>query len=146
LETENIQLGDVFDTFCQRSPDNNNADLQNLESNPDLNNYKGIKFNSIFNELKYYHVCNPGLPPCLGHDLFEGVVNYDLALYIHHMVKVNKWFTYAQFNQIVTKFKYSGSDANNKPSIISEEGSKLGGHAVQNWCLLKFYHFYWFKS
>jgi hypothetical protein len=137
LETENIHVGDVFDTFCQRSPDNYNADLKNLESNPDLNNYKGIKFNSIFNELKYYHVCNPGLPPCLGHDLFEGVVNYDLALYIHHMVKVNKWFTYAQFNQIVTKFKYSGSDANNKPSIISEEGSKLGGHAVQNWCLLK---------
>ncbi|XP_028416452.1 uncharacterized protein LOC114540531 [Dendronephthya gigantea] len=137
METKNIQLGDIFDTFSQRSPDNYNANLQNVESNPDLGNYKGIKFNSIFNELKYYHVCNPGLPPCLGHDLFEGVVNYDLALYIHHFVKVNKWFTYAQFNHIVAKFKYSGSDANNKPSIISEQGSKLGGHAVQNWCLLK---------
>lgn len=34
----------------------------------------GVKFDSIFNELTYFHVCQPGLPPCLGHDLFEGVV------------------------------------------------------------------------
>ena len=137
METEKIQLGHVFDSFCQRSPDNYNADVQNLQSNPDLNNYNSIKFYSIFNKLKYYHVCSPSLPPCLGHDLFEGAVNYDLALYIHHMVKVKKCFTYAQFNRIVTKFKYCGSDANDKPSTISEEGIKLGGHAVQNWCLLK---------
>lgn len=27
-----------------------------------------------------------GLPPCLGHDLFEGVVPFDLAMYISHLV------------------------------------------------------------
>ena len=53
------------------------------------------------------------------------------------MLKVKKWFMHAQFNPVVTKFKYSGSDANDKPSTISEDGTKLGGHAVQNWCLLK---------
>ena len=51
-------------------------------------------------------------------------------------VKVKKWFTCAQFNQILTTFKYIGSDRNNKPSIVSDQGTKLGGHAVQNWCLL----------
>ncbi|KAK3517984.1 hypothetical protein QTP70_029095, partial [Hemibagrus guttatus] len=31
----------------------------------------GVKFDSLFNTLTYFHVCQPGLPPCLGHDLFE---------------------------------------------------------------------------
>ncbi len=30
----------------------------------------GVKFNSLFNTLTYFHVCQPGLPPCLGHYLF----------------------------------------------------------------------------
>lgn len=34
----------------------------------------GIMFDSVFNPLKYFHVCS-GLPPCLGHDLFERVVS-----------------------------------------------------------------------
>lgn len=38
----------------------------------------GVNFDSDFNHLKYYHVCSP----CLGHDLFEGIVSVDLALYI----------------------------------------------------------------
>ena len=36
----------------------------------------GIKFDSPFNQLPHSHVCQPGLPPC--HDLFEGVIAYDL--------------------------------------------------------------------
>lgn len=52
----------------------------------------GIKFDSLFNEFSYFHVCQPGLPPCIGHDLFEGIVSADLSLYIQHLVKVNKQF------------------------------------------------------
>lgn len=47
----------------------------------------GIKFNSIFNELQYYHVCLPGLPPCLGHDVLEGIIAYDVKLYIDSLIK-----------------------------------------------------------
>ncbi len=50
----------------------------------------GIKFDSIFNELTYFHVCEPGLPPCLGHDLFEGIVSTDLALYRKHLISKEK--------------------------------------------------------
>lgn len=45
-----------------------------------------VKFDSIFNELTYFHVCHPGLLPCLGHDLFEGIVSTDLALYLNYLV------------------------------------------------------------
>lgn len=42
--------------------------------------------------------CQPGLPPCIGHDFFEGVVAYDLSIYIQYFVKVKKWMTYQQLN------------------------------------------------
>ena len=46
----------------------------------------GVKNNSIFNELCHFHVVRPGLPPCLGHDLFEGVVALDVMLCIVHFI------------------------------------------------------------
>jgi len=49
---------------------------------------RGVKFDSVFNKLNYFHVCQPGLPPCFGHDLFQGIVSSDLALYIKHLVRV----------------------------------------------------------
>lgn len=91
----------------------------------------------MFNELTYFHVCQPGLPPCLGHDLFEGIVSSDLALYIKHLVRVDKQFTYLELNQRINQFHYLGNDANDKPCDINPESDKLGGHAVQNWCLLR---------
>lgn len=61
----------------------------------------GVKSDSVFNELTYFHVCQPGLPPCLGHDLFEGIVSSDLALYIKHLVRVDKLdkSTYLELNR-----------------------------------------------
>lgn len=97
----------------------------------------GIKFDSLFNELSFFHVCQPGLPPCIGHDLFEGIVAFDLALYIQHLVKVDKHFTYLELNRKITLFKYLGNDANDKPCEVTPGSDKLSGHAVQNWCLLR---------
>ncbi len=97
---------------------------------------QGVKFDSPFNSLKHFHVCT-GLPPCLGHDLFEGVVSNDLALYIDHLVKQEKQFTYAQLNRCITQFKYLGSDCPNKPCEVKADGKRLSGSAAQNWCLLR---------
>lgn len=110
--------------------------IEELASNPDKSDVYGIKFDSLFNQLQHFHVCNPGLPPCLGHDLFEGVVSTDLALFIHHLVSSGH-FTYNQLNKIINTFKYSGTDVNNKPCQVPANGQKLGGNASQNWCLLR---------
>ncbi len=103
----------------------------------DLHLKKGVKFDSLFNDLSHYHVCQPGLPPCIGHDLFEGVVSYDLALCIKHLVRVEKQFTYVDLNRRVNQFRYLGNDAHDKPCEINAGSDKLGGHAVQNWCFLR---------
>lgn len=98
---------------------------------------EGIKLNSLFNSLRHFHVCQAGLPPCLGHDIFEGVASYDVALYIKHLVTVDKQFTYQELNQRVIQFTYFHSDANGKPVEVAPGRDKLSGHAVQNWCLLR---------
>lgn len=101
----------------------------------------GIKFNSIFNSLSYFHVCFPGMPPCIGHDVFEGIVPYDLALIFKHFIKVKHLLTYEILNRRIQKFPYKKDDAANKPIGIINNKDKVAGHAVQNWCLLRFITF-----
>ena len=98
---------------------------------------QGVKFDSLFNELDSFHVCKNGLPPCLGHDLFEGVVNNDVALILKHLIKQNKWFTYSYLNQRISQFKYRGSDKSNQPCPVTPNAEKLSGQAVQNWTLVR---------
>lgn len=76
--------------------------------------------------------------PCIGHDLFEGVVASNLAIYINYLVKVKNFFTYSELNRRIRQFTYQGSDSNSTPSKVSEKGVKLGGQAIENWCLLRF--------
>jgi hypothetical protein len=40
-------------------------------------------------------------------------------------------------NRRINQFKYLGDDAASKPCAVNSKGDRLGGHAVQNWCLLR---------
>lgn len=53
------------------------------------------------------------------------------------LVKTEKQFTYNHLNRIISHFPYKGSDVNNKPFEVKPDEQKLGGHAAQNWCLLR---------
>lgn len=104
---------------------------------------RGIKSKSVFNTLKAFHVCQAGLPPCLGHDLFEGVLSYDVALFLKYFIKKKKWLTYSLLNRRIKQFKYKGSDAVTKPRAVNADASKLTGQAIQNWNFLRQYCQYW---
>lgn len=97
--------------------------------NIDSFEFEGIKLNSLFDKFNYFHVCNPDMPPCLGHDLF--VVDYDFKLYIDYWMNQRQWFADHDLNT-----KFPGSDINNKSGEINFNKSKLGGNAVHNCCLL----------
>jgi hypothetical protein len=94
---------------------------------------RGVKGDSVLNILLYFYVCAPGLPPCIGHDLFEGVIVADLFLYINHMVNKQKWFPFDYLNRTLVQFKYVQKDAAKKPAPVNPQGGRLGEHAVQNW-------------
>ena len=98
---------------------------------------QGIKFRSVFNSLKHYDVCLPGLPPCLGHDLFERVLSYHVALYLRYLVKKKKWFTYSILNRSIKQFKYTTTDVSPKLCEVSPKALRLSGHAIQNWNCLR---------
>ena len=119
-----------------RTPHNYNESLTEKQRRRELS-FQGLKCDSIFNQLKYYHVAQPGLPPCIGHDLFEGVVAFDLPLILSYFIKDEHWFTYGQLNERIGKFVYLGSDASDKPCTVSESATRLSGHAIQNWVFLR---------
>ena len=134
---ENFSTVQYFCRYCLVTEDefSQNCLAQGLLRTPE--NYDNHVQN-LSTILEYFHVCQPGLPPCLGHDLFEGIVSADLSLYIEYFVK-NKWFTYEHLNRIIAQFKYLGGDSNNKPNGVNTNGTISGGHAVQNWCLLRLF-------
>lgn len=152
--TENFSTVEDFCRYCtitlsefrrdpncvgpRRTVESCKSAIRHLESdNTGFNNVIGIKFDSIFNALKYYHVCNAGLPPCLGHDISEGVGENDVAKISKNLVTEKRWLTYTELNQLITMFHYLGTDACSKPRQVIVNGDKLGGQDIQNWCLTR---------
>ena len=109
--------------------------VQNLQDTGE-EHCEGIKFNSVFNGLSHFHLAMPGLPPCLGHDLFEGVVDYDMTLFISYFIE-KKWFTQDLLNKKIAQFPFRGNDVSNRPCVVSK--TKLGGQAVQTWHFVRFF-------
>lgn len=95
-----------------------------------------IKFDSVFNQLNYYHVCLPGLPPCLEHDIFEGVLAYNLKLYLDDLVDKG-WFSYKLLNHRIEIFDYSVEDQRDKLCLISSTSKRVSGGACQIWNFLR---------
>lgn len=90
----------------------------------------------MFNKLNYYHVCLPGLPPCLGRDVLEGVLSYDVKLFLDYLIN-EKWFSYKLLNRRIDIFEYSVEDQRDKLCSILPNSSKLSGGACQLWNFLR---------
>jgi hypothetical protein len=144
--TENFSRSEFFCRYCQVSRESFVISPATIGKLRTPENYReavsngtfGVKSNSILNSLDHYHVCMPGLAPCLGHDLLEGIVPKDMALCIRYFVK-HRWFTICQLNLAILSFQYLGSDLKNKPPALSSTGIKIVGQAAENWCLLRLF-------
>jgi len=98
----------------------------------------GVKENSCFNELSGYNVCDPGLPPCIAHDLLEGVVSHDMILFIKYFIGKG-WFVIEDVNRAYQKFPFKRSDGNKRPNSCSTTKKNLGGTASENWMFILFF-------
>lgn len=143
--TENFSTSKYFCRTCKINLDDfseshrNRAEIRNNESYIfDGNNIDGetfgIKHISIFNNLNYFKICQPGLPPCIAHDLYEGIIAKDLNMYIQYFVSQN-WFSFytlnRRFKQIQKKLKLSTTFP-----LLNSKSKKLTGGAVQNYTFL----------
>lgn len=72
----------------------------------------------------------------MGHDLFEGVVQYYVPLILTKLVS-HQWFSVEIINAVIKSFPFKDYDATDKPPNFKTNMKRLGGHAVQNWCLIR---------
>lgn len=79
-----------FFNFEKRTKENYERAVEDIDANTPHS--KGIKFNSLFNELSFFHVCQPGLPPCFGHEIFEEIMPY-IFLFMKHLIEQEKMFS-----------------------------------------------------
>lgn len=141
--TENFNSSEYFCRFCDltqsqlqltyvckninRNPDNYNLCVKQAEQTMKI--IKGIKQNSPLNKLNHFHVCNPGLPPCIAHDLLEGIIPYDLMYCIKYFVKEG-WFNYTFLNSRLQKIKFLNENDYNSIPLINDS-CKIRGTASQ---------------
>lgn len=127
IKTEDLNT--QFDKFKYRSKDFYETDIQIKFATND-SHHRGVKFDSILNSLKYFHVCNPGLPPCLAHDVFEGVVQYDLMLAVNYFIR-HDIISLEDLNEHMQKLHLEHHD--NLPKMeIKRNSDRLLGNAHEN--------------
>lgn len=128
---------EVFKQFGEnrRTPQSYEDDLNSMEVNGKPI-FKGIKSNCLFNDVGDFHCCMPALPPCLAHDLYEGVLDYDIGIYITYFIE-KKYFTLENLNKAIECFEYKENDATNKPKLLLDNFKRLGGSASQNRTFLR---------
>lgn len=83
-DTLNCKITGKLKKFAKRTVSSYDADATMALIN--CRTVNGVKCNSVLNELNFFHVCNPGLPPCMAHDIFEGVMPYDFMLCINYLI------------------------------------------------------------
>ena len=71
------------------------------------------------------------MPPCLGHDFYEGVVAYDVQHLLDFMINKEKLISVETFNKKLQEFKLNQRDAKNRPNIFKtrKKNSKYEGSA-----------------
>ena len=97
----------------------------------------------MFNKLNFCHVCLLGLLSCVGHDIFEGVLQLDFLLFFSYLAKYNCFDT-TFINYRLKTLKLMHEDAASKPPLIPQRYFKLPGNASQNWCLYVIFHCWFF--
>ena len=107
------------------------ADIADMNKGPSYETC-GIKTHCMFNSLKAFH-CSTGMPPCLGHDFFEGIFSYDFQFYIDYIINKEKLLTLEEFNRNVTNCKLNERDSRNRPNFFKtrKRNSKYEGSSGQ---------------
>lgn len=88
----------------------------------------GINNRCALNILKYFHVCNFGLPPDVMHDLLEGYVPYTMKQMLNRLLN-EKLFTLEHLNNIISHFNY-GNDMRNKPNVLTSKVLSSEDHSL----------------
>ena len=94
----------------------------------------GIKHGCIFNQLKYFHVMENYAVDAM-HDLLEGIVPIELSDILGSLTN-DGYFDLDEFNLLLTRFNFSSSDYNSRPTTFSSfKNMKMT--ASECWCIIR---------
>ena len=80
----------------------------------------GINHSSELDKIPHFSVAE-NLPHDIMHDLFEGVVPYEMKLLLIHLIGTKKCFTVATFNDRLRRFDYGYIERSDIPSELDEK-------------------------
>ncbi len=130
------QLSTSFrETFPLRTVEGYNEQAAAVAKHPELASVYGVKGKSPLCNLEYYHVID-GLPYCIAHDLFEGVVPDILEQVVGNLIS-DGYLTLVDLQKCVNNFPYSDADKANKVSILSVKKLKLRFTQSHMWCFVR---------
>lgn len=142
-EKEEYQTQEVgSETFCIRTEELHFAHLQFMKDN-DLPHHFSVKGGCVFSEkLLLFNVCT-GFPADVVHDLFEGIVPFEIALSLT-VFSSKKYFTLEHLNKAIQNFPFKWNEKINRPHTVPLTFSArrtVGDNAHENWSLLSFFPF-----
>ena len=122
-----------YNEYIMRTPENYTGALNNIE---DDRHSEGVVKNSPLNALTDFHE-TINMPPCVGHDMAEGVLKYDLHEFLKYFVNDEKYSAIRELNRGIDDFLFSGRDSSVRPAHVKFGGGIIGT-ASQLWCLIRF--------
>lgn len=128
-------------TLPFRTPDEYNVAAAQIDPEDPEDSVKGIKKASVLNKIPFFHVCNPGLAPCIGHDILEGVAKLDFALFLRYFIHVKNWITLPALNKRIDNFKCKGRDSADSLVNLDVSLKKIKGHASEVWLFVRLFPF-----
>ena len=133
----------ISDINCQdmlRSREAYDAQILEVEKNPELSSLYGIKERSVLNQLNYFHITD-GCPGDIAHDIFEGfAVDFTSAIVVRFIK--DKLLTISIINRKIHEFPYAEVDKNNKPQVLKERPLtqlRFKQTACEMWNLLRLF-------
>ena len=115
-----------------------------IEKDPSLIPFYGIKKRCILNELAYFHIMD-GAPGDIAHDVFEGFAPDYLCQLLVYFIK-NNYFSINDINERIYNFEYADIDKTNKPQPLKEKPLstfKIKQTACEMWNLLRLFPVVW---
>ena len=88
----------------------------------------GVKDHCVFNQLESYHSIL-GMPPCIGHDFYEGTFSRDIQFYLSFIINKEKLISPEEFNEKLKNVKLSSRDSGNRPREFKAKRTKYEGNA-----------------
>ena len=118
--TEQIQSDFHESHFELRNAEEHKRQLSALDSSTSVE--YGINRSSVLDEIPYFSVAE-NLPHDVMHDLFEGVLPYEIKLLLAHLVHTTS-LTIATLNDRLRRFDFGYSERSDVPTEIDEKTFK----------------------